>query len=324
MIASANGSYPKIFDRPKPARLRKAKEQLARGEITSDDMARIEDEVTIEVIEEQIRAGVQMITDGMIRWDDGLTYVAARLHGVTLNGLIRYLDTNTYFRQPVVDGPIHWEEPALVRDYRFAAEHSSVPVKVILPGPYTLARLTQAPAGMRKRLPMWYASALREEAMALASAGAPLIQFDEPLILRQKDDWGTAAEALREAVRDVRTKTAVTTYFGTIDHIYPAILDLPVDAIGLDFTGIARPNLQALKSTPFGKDLFAGVIDARNTRLEPVEQVVALLEEITEVVSPDRVTVCPSTGLEFVPRETAFLKLARCAEVALRAREVLV
>ena len=75
MIATSNGSYPKIFDRPKPARMRKAIADFEQGKITKDDLARIEDEVTVEVIDEQIRAGVDVITDGMIRWSDPLTYI---------------------------------------------------------------------------------------------------------------------------------------------------------------------------------------------------------------------------------------------------------
>jgi 5-methyltetrahydropteroyltriglutamate--homocysteine methyltransferase len=325
VIAVSNGSYPKIFDRPKPARLRNAIAQFDKGEITRDELSRIEDEVTVEVIEEQIRAGIEMVTDGMIRWEDSLTYFARKLRGVTLDGLIRYLDTNTYFRQPVVDDRVEWDEPVLVRDYRFAAAKSGVPVKIVLPGPYTLARLTHAPGGNKRRLVLDYAAALHDEAMALSGAGAPLIQFDEPLILRQKEDWGLFAEAIGAVVNGVRTKTAVTTYFGTIDHVYPKILDLPVNVLGLDFvTTTARPNMLALRGEPFTKELAAGVLDARNTRLEPVDQVVTLLQEICEVVPPEKLYVCPNTGLEYLPRDTAFLKLARTAEVAARAREVLV
>ena len=42
MIATSNGSYPKIFDRPKPARLRKAIADFEQGKITRDDLSRIE------------------------------------------------------------------------------------------------------------------------------------------------------------------------------------------------------------------------------------------------------------------------------------------
>ncbi len=325
MIATSNGSYPKIFDRPKPARVRKAIADFEQGKITKDDLARIEDEVTAEVIDEQIRAGVGMVTDGMIRWSDPLTYFAGKLDGIQITGLLRYLDTNTYFRQPVAEGAVGWKAPVLVRDYEFAKAHSTVPVKMILPGPYTLGRLSLAKNGTKKQLVMQFAAALNQEAKALAAAGCPLIQFDEPMVLHQKDDYGLFAEALAAAVQGVNCETAVNFFFAAIDPLYPKILDLPVSTIALDFAyHTAKPNLKAIQAAPFTKKLIAGLIDARNTLVEGVDETVELVRVLTETVSPENMAVAPNTSLEFVPRDTAFLKLARCAEVAAKATEVLV
>ena len=47
-----------------------------------------------------------------------------------------------YYRQPFIEGPVAWREPITVRDYQFAVEHSAKPVKAVLTGPYTLARLS--------------------------------------------------------------------------------------------------------------------------------------------------------------------------------------
>ena len=68
-----------------------------------------------------------MVTDGMIRWDDGQTYIARNLEGFEATGLLRYFDTNTYYRQPVATGPISWKGPITVSDYRFAAGCTSLP-----------------------------------------------------------------------------------------------------------------------------------------------------------------------------------------------------
>ena len=50
MQTTVAGSYPKIPNRPRPARLRQAITRLDRGEITPEEMAQVQDEVTIEVI----------------------------------------------------------------------------------------------------------------------------------------------------------------------------------------------------------------------------------------------------------------------------------
>ena len=43
MITTVVGSYPKIPNRPRPARLRQAIARLDRGEITPEELARIQD-----------------------------------------------------------------------------------------------------------------------------------------------------------------------------------------------------------------------------------------------------------------------------------------
>ena len=87
MRITSVGHYPKIPNRPRPARLRRAIARLDRGEITADELAEVQDEVTIDVMGEQAEAGLDIITDGQIRWDDDQTYIARRLEGFEIGGL---------------------------------------------------------------------------------------------------------------------------------------------------------------------------------------------------------------------------------------------
>ena len=74
MLTTVVGNYPKIPGRPRPARLRAAIARFQRGEIAEDELHRIEDEVTVEVIQEQAEAGIDIISDGQIRWEDDQTF----------------------------------------------------------------------------------------------------------------------------------------------------------------------------------------------------------------------------------------------------------
>ena len=95
MFATVVGSYPKIPNKPRPARLRNAINKFDRGDITREELNTVADDVTIEVLQEQIDAGLDLVTDGQIRWEDEQTYLARSLEGVSINGLIRWFDTNT-------------------------------------------------------------------------------------------------------------------------------------------------------------------------------------------------------------------------------------
>src|SRR5439155_7130558 len=118
------GSYPKPPREGEEFRLRKSLQALDRGEATAEDVAAAEDELTWEILAEQAVAGVDLVTDGQVRWDDPLTRIAEGLEGFSVSGLLRFFDNNTYFRQPVVKGPVRREEPILVEELRFAAANS--------------------------------------------------------------------------------------------------------------------------------------------------------------------------------------------------------
>jgi 5-methyltetrahydropteroyltriglutamate--homocysteine methyltransferase len=324
MLTTVVGNYPKIPNRPRPARLRNAINRFDRGEISADELRAVEDDVTREVIDEQVEAGLDLITDGQIRWEDEQTYVARLLRGVSINGLIRFFDSNTYFREPVVEGPLAWTGPITVADFRFATEYSPRPVKAVLPGPYTLARLSRDEHYRSlEKCVMAYAEALNQEALALQEAGAAFIQLNEPAIVKHKTDLPLFLRAIERTLEGVTAERALYVYFGDVDGLYPQVLNLPIDVLGLDFVAGAR-NPEVLKTAPFTKTLGLGLIDARNTKMESVEQVVEGLRRVQEIVSLDRVRLSPSCGLEFLPREVAQAKLARMVEGARRAQEVLV
>ncbi len=323
MLTTAVGDYPKIPNRPRPAKLRAALNRFDRGQISEEELRRIEDEVTVEVIEEQAQAGLDILTDGHVRWEDEQTYITRKLQGTSVNGLVRYFDNNTYFRQPVVEGAIAWSEPITVSDYRFAAGHSPRPVKAVLTGPYTLARLSQNQFyASLEECAMAYAEALHQEALALQEADATLIQINEPAILKHKEDWPILSAAVERVVRDIRVETALHICFGDLDGLYPQALELPCDILGLDFVTGAK-NFEVLKRGEFTKKLGLGLVDARNTKLESVDYLVEKTRQVAEVVPLDRIHLSPNCGLDFLPREVAYAKLERMVEAARQAKEVI-
>ncbi|MDO8615778.1 MAG: uroporphyrinogen decarboxylase family protein [Dehalococcoidia bacterium] len=322
MQTTVVGNYPKIPNRPRPARLRQALNRRDRGEITNEELAGVEDEVTIEVINEQAQAGVDIVSDGQVRWDDDQTYVMRRLQGVEIGGLQRYLDTNTYYRQPEITGAVRWLEPVLVRHWQFAQEHSPQPVKAIVPGPYTLAALSlDKHYGSREKLSLALAEQLRFEIDTLVAAGCRHIQVNDPVIVFNKEDIGIFAAAVRRLLQDVAAETGLYTWFGDASTILEPLLELPVDVIGLDF--VAGPhNWTALRGRRFEKKLGFGVVDGRNTRVETPAEIAEAIKRVSDLVPPERLYVNPSCGLEYVPREVAFEKLKTMVEGARRAQGV--
>ena len=211
MITTVVGNYPKLSTRTGAPSLRRAISQLDTGARTQNELSAVADEVTKEAIREQVEAGLDLVTDGQIRWDDGQTYFAQGIKGFSLGGLLRYFDTNTYFRQPIPEEKLEWQGPITVNDFKAAEQASLKPVKPIITGPFTLGYLSQQGCyGDRASLVLDLANILNQEALALQEAGATIIQFDEPAILRYKQDFSILKEAAGVVTRGLRGKDGHT------------------------------------------------------------------------------------------------------------------
>ena len=120
LILSSAGSYPRIGVTPDTQRHRRADAPPERGAINATDWRAVVDEIAEQVVREQTATGLDIVTDGQVRWYDPISHLARHCEGIQINGLLRYFDTNFYFRQPVVSGRIRRREPVLRREFEVA------------------------------------------------------------------------------------------------------------------------------------------------------------------------------------------------------------
>lgn len=315
------GSYPRIGDTPELQILRQTLARFDRQEVTEADIRRAEDEMVRRAIAEQIEAGLDLVTDGQIRWYDPISHIAGKLRGTKINGLLRYFDTNFYFRQPILVDRLVRECPILIEEYRYACSISSRPVKPVLTGPYTLAVFSLVERmeyrDLERRVED-YATILAEEIADLAAAGAELIQVDEPAIVLDGANFDLFAAGICALARAKGTaRLALYISFGDVSSFYERLQDLPVDVLGLDFT--SSPQLiDRIAVEGSAKALGLGLIDGRNTKLEPEAEVAAALERLLPAIRSEVAYLNPSTGLEFLPRDRAFRKLQHLVRIGLR------
>lgn len=312
LILANHSSYPRIGDDTDHQLLRRTMAQQDRGEKTDADVRAAEDRLTELALQEQADAGLDIVTDGQIRWYDPISHLAGKLAGVRINGLLRFFDTNFYFRQPVVQARPERTKPLVVDDFVWAKGRSSRPVKAVLTGPYTLACHSieeKGGAGGFVKLLEGYTAALAEEVAALAQAGATLIQVEEPALLKHPQASSHVEESITTlALNKGSAQLALAVYFGDPAPLYDQLQTLPVDILVLDFT--YNPGLvETVASRGSSKTLALGLVDGRNTRLEDPGAVARQLEQIAQGANLDRVHLNPSCGLEYLPRDRAQLKL---------------
>lgn len=340
LTLASTGSYPRIGDSPELQVLRRTIAAVDRGERTQADLAVAEDEMARRAIAEQARAGLEWVTDGLIRWYDPISHLAGKLAGVQIRGLLRFFDTNFYFRQPVLTARPKRQEPLLVDEFAFAAKELSKrpgtgakagrpQVKVVMTGPYTLAKFSLAENSGLHALEARaeaYAEALAAEIAALAEAGAKFIQIDEPAIIKYPRDWPSFARALepiwkvrqRMTPKGKQLQLALYVYFHDPAPLYDKLASLPTDVLGLDFT--YNPKLvDVVASAGSPMPLGLGLVDGRNTKLEEPGRVARQMERMLPKVAPKhagpRAHLGTSCGLEYLPRDRAYAKLELLSKI---------
>ena len=304
LILSSAGSYPRIGETPETQRHRRAYAQQERGEISGAEWRAVEDEVAQQVVREQAATGLDIVTDGQVRWYDPISHLARHCEGIQINGLLRYFDTNFYFRQPVVSGRIRRREPVLRREFEVARAATDRVVKPVIPGPYSLACGSILEGGYRDRreLARAYAEVLAHEVADLVHAGAALIQVDEPYLLRAPRSTPTScARGSRRSRRCAATLTwRSTPSSGTRCRSGTRSWRCPST-----WSGSTSPTVRSWRSgspRPARREsLVLGVVDGRNTKLETRDAVFRILDRVLPGLRGP-VGLGPSCGLELLPQ----------------------
>lgn len=313
-LCTANhSSYPRIGDRPEDQKLRRATDQLDKKEITEEDLEKVLREVIAEVISEEEQAGCDLVTDGQVRWHDPISHIMKGFKGVKIGRLLRFFDTNFYFRTPVVQGRLERKNGLIQAEVEHSLRSTRRPFKAVLTGPLTLASLSDLQGGEYKKvepLAEDLTQLLAEEVAGLAKLGLRWIQIEEPIVLRKPDLFPLLARACKTfSSRKGNSKILLTTYFGDATPHYEKLLELSVDGLGLDCVYGPR-LLEKVQRGNGGKVLALGLLDGRSTRLEKVDEVARQVRKAVEANVQTETHLTTSCGLEYLPRQRATEKLS--------------
>lgn len=305
MKTTVTGAYPKISDEHQD--LRRALHRHDRGELDAEGLSGVLDESTRWAIGELDWAGLDVINDGQVRWDDLLAPFARAWTGCDRGPLERFYDNNTYFRQPVITGPITSEGTTLVRDFEFARGVARGQLKAAVCGPLTFATLAEDShyRSLEDRT-LAVADAIAAEIRGLGAAGATLVDVEEPALVAHPEHFALARAAI-ERLALAGVPLALQTYFFPADPLLDALAAFPVAQVGVDVRSRdthALERLNALRQT-----VVLGIVDARNTRVETESELVGLIETALRQLPADYVWLAPTTGLEYLPHDVAIKKL---------------
>ena len=324
------GSYPQpewLIDRKKlagrfPPRVRAR--ELWRVEPSVLEEA--QNDATLLAIRAQEQAGLDIITDGEIRRESYSNRFATALEGVDIDNPGAALDRSGHPNPvPRIVGKIRRKHAVEVEDLRFLRRNTKKPVKMTVPGPFTMSQQAQNDFyRSEEEAAMDYAVAVNAEIKDLFAAGADIVQVDEPYMqARPEKARQYGLKALNRALEGVTGTTAVHICFGyaAIIHQRPSgysfLPELAACACKQVSIETAQSNLDTavLAKLP-GKKIMVGCIDLSDMNVETPQTVVQRIRKALKHVKAEDVILAPDCGMKYLPRDVADGKMRAMVEAA--------
>jgi 5-methyltetrahydropteroyltriglutamate--homocysteine methyltransferase len=302
---------------PRPKKLIEKTRAFDRNRISKQELSTEFLQYSKQVIKFQESCGLTYIIDGMLEWQDLLRPFTEALTGITIGSLARWFNNNTFYRKPIVKGPIHRETKILENILHIEELPETQNWKVILPAPYTFAFLSEDNY-YHDQIDLMFkiAEILNEEIKNLEKVGFNYIQLSDPALVYnvlshtpKADTLAFVNDALKITLRGVSAKTCLQTFFGDFSKILPHVLDFPVDNLGID---LFATDLEKLRQYQFEKGIALGLINSRNSLVEEKTTVLNLAKDLLNSLYPSKIRdvyVCPISDLDFLPWERAKEKI---------------
>lgn len=334
------GSYPQpdwLIDRERlkaslPPRVRAT--ELWR--IPDPWLADAQEAATLTAIRDQEEAGIDIVGDGEMRRESYSNRLATALSGIDSDNPGSAIDrTGKANPVPRVVGPIRRVGPIEVQDAAFLKRHAGGPVKLTLPGPFTMTQQAQNDYYPdAEALAMDYAGAVNAEIKDLFAAGVDVVQLDEPYLQARAQEAGHyALAAIDRALDGVSGVTALHICFGyALVHgravvkpkAYDFLTELNQSRVDVISIEAAQPRLDpAILAELPDKIIMYGVIDLSDPAIETPEVVAARIREALRYVSVDRLWIAPDCGMKYHSRDVAFGKLKAMTDGAAIVRREL-
>lgn len=318
---------------------------LHLDELGLDDREEATRDAVWAAVGDQLRAGVDVITDGeQTRFDFNLSFYAF------LDSLELDDEPRRRFGPPAHDQRGRHRiigELAARNGLGVVAEwerlRSLAPagkqLKASVPGPYTLAGRIEPNADYPDRWAVTEAllPIVRSELEALVDAGCGVVTVDEPSMssYADREDPERLVDVFNRTVEPIAGRAYLGTHlcFGNYKGravgkrryapMFPAFLGLAADELHLEMASREFAELELIAEIGERHDVGVGVIDVKSYYVETPADVEERIRMCVRYVEPERLSVSPDCGLSQTARWAAQQKLANMVEGARLVRESL-
>lgn len=271
----------------------------------------------------QQAAGLDVVSPALTRWEDLLRPLLRDGTGASVGQLTRYFETNTFFRQPLVTGPL----PAAAPSEWFEAFRlpRGTPWVLTLPSPHDFAvRAKDERKGSTvAKLAVAAGQALRPVVDAAVQQGASVIRFHDPSIAygrAPKPDLDAFTDGLAAAAKGHESIATLHITNGDPFSVPAALQANPLGGLSIEDPGRAPPpNLELPRDTK----LTVAVIRGEDSLVEDPREAAEAAVGLADRLGVKLVGVTNGWDLDHVPHAIAVRKVQALGQTRKALAEVL-
>jgi 5-methyltetrahydropteroyltriglutamate--homocysteine methyltransferase len=318
----------------RPAALKQARDQRAKGEISADELKGIEDREIERVIKKQEDVGLQSVTDGEFRrswWHLDFLWSLDGVEKHVMTTGITFAAVTTRNEGVRVTGKLGYSGHPMIDHFKFVAAHTKRTPKITIPAPsaiYGRPVATPIDKAVYPRMDEFFddlGQAYKKAVRAFADAGCRYLQLDEVFIAmlcdpnyrQQMKDRGDDPEKLGElygdlintAMSDIPSDMTVTmhlcrgnyksTFMGSGG--YDAEQDILFNKIKvhgyfMEYDSERAGGFEPLRLVPKDRRVVLGLVTTKTGRLESKDAIKRRIDEAAKYISLDQLCLSPQCG----------------------------
>jgi 5-methyltetrahydropteroyltriglutamate--homocysteine methyltransferase len=219
-------------------------------------------------------------------------------------------------------------------EFRTLKNLTQLPVKMPIPGPFTLAGRIEGGQVYKDRQAVTEAliPIVNAEIRALIADGCRFIQLDEPSFACHPDDPRSFVDIINRTLEGTQGAfISMHMCFGNyrgraVGHrsyrpLFPGLLEAGVDQLALEFASRELAEIDLLKPIfESGKSIAVGLVDVKNLWIEPVELIVARLHTCLQYAPAEALHVTADCGYSQTARYAAIRKMTHMAQAVRQVR----
>jgi 5-methyltetrahydropteroyltriglutamate--homocysteine methyltransferase len=318
----------------RPAALKTAREQRAKGAISAADLEAVEDREIERVIKKQEEVGLQAVTDGEFRrswWHLDFLWGLDGAEKNVMDTGIAFAAVTTRNEGVKVTGKLGFSGHPMIEHFKFVAAHTKRTPKITIPAPsaiYGRPLKTPIDKAVYPKLDQFFADlgqAYRKAVRAFADAGCRYLQLDEVFIAMLCDPKYRAqmtergddpaylgelyGELINTAMSDIPSDMTITMHLcrgnykstfmgaGGYDAVQEILFNkINVHGYFMEYDDERSGGFEPLRMLPKGKQVVLGIMTTKSGKLESKDELKRRIDQAAKYAPLDQLCISGQCG----------------------------